>query len=87
MPQIKGQIKTVRKDNEKKAINASRKSECRNAIKKAELLIDEGKKEEAVIAVRHATSLLDKLAQDGIISENSCKRKKAHLAHRVNALA
>ena len=87
MPQIKSQIKTVRKDEEKNKINSARKSEARNQIKKVEKLVDEGKKEEATVALNKAISLIDKLSQDNIISLNSANRKKAHLQHRVASIA
>ena len=79
MPNIKSQIKRDRTNEEARQANASRKSEARTAIKKVETLAAEGKKAEAEAALREAISLLDKLAQDGIIAKNSADRKKAHL--------
>ncbi len=79
MANIKSQIKRDRTNEEARARNASRKSEARTAIKKVETLAAEGKKAEAEAALREAISLLDKLAQDGILAKNSADRKKAHL--------
>ena len=79
MPNIKSQIKRDRTNEEARQANASRKSETRTAIKKVEALVAEGKKEEALALLPEAISLLDKLAQDGIIARNSASRKKAHL--------
>lgn len=79
MPNIKSQIKRDRTNEAARQVNASRKSEARTAIKKVETLAAEGKKAEAEAALREAISLLDKLAQDGILAKNSADRKKAHL--------
>ena len=79
MPNIKSQIKRARTNDEARAANAARKSEYRNASKKVEALAAEGKKAEAAEALKHAISLLDKAAQDGILARNSADRKKAHL--------
>ena len=79
MPNIKSQIKRDRTNEAARQANAARKSETRTAIKKVETLAAEGKKAEAEAALREAISLLDKLAQDGILAKNSADRKKAHL--------
>lgn len=79
MPNIKSQIKRDRTNEAARQANASRKSEARTAIKKVEALAAEGKKAEAEAALREAISLLDRLAQDGILAKNSADRKKAHL--------
>lgn len=86
MPNIKSQIKrdlTAKKQN---AANSARRSEYRTAVKKVELLAKEGKKEEAVVALRNAISLLDKAAQDGLLKKNSANRKKASLEKIVAAI-
>lgn len=79
MPNIKSQIKRDKTNEEARKANASKKSEVRTAIKKVETLVEEGKKEEALLALKEAISLLDKLAQSGVIAKNSADRKKAHL--------
>lgn len=79
MPNIKSQIKRDRTNEDARQANAAKKSQLRTAIKKVETLVAEGKKEEAVAACNEAISLLDRFAQQGIISANSANRKKAHL--------
>ena len=79
MPNIKSQIKRDKTNEEARTVNAAKKSEARTAIKKVETLVAEGKKEEALVALKEAISLLDKLAQAGVIAKNSADRKKAHL--------
>lgn len=86
MPNIKSQIKRDKTNEEARKANASRKAEARTSIKKVEALVAEGKKDEAEKLLRETISLLDKLAQDGIIARNSADRKKAHLQGLVAGL-
>lgn len=79
MPNIKSQIKRDKTSEAARAANAAKKSELRTALKKVETLVAEGKKEEAVKAANAAIALLDRYAQQGVISSNSANRKKAHL--------
>lgn len=79
MPNIKSQIKRDRTNEEARKANAAKKTELRHAIKKVENLVAEGKKEEALAELKNAISLLDKGAQNGILTKNSADRKKAHL--------
>ena len=83
MANIKSQIKRIETNEASRKLNNSAKSEARTAMKKVETLAFAGKKEEAVKALSQAISLLDRLAQKGTISVNSCSRKKAHLQHVV----
>ncbi len=87
MPNIKSQIKRDQTNKAANLANKSAKSELHTAIKKVETLVQEGKKEEAVVALNHAISLLDKLSGKGIVSVNSANRKKAHLQHAVDGIA
>ena len=86
MANIKSQIKRNRTNEEARARNASKKSEIRTAVKKVETLAADGKKEEALVALKEAVSLLDQAVQAGILSENAAKRRKSHLQKVVNAL-
>ena len=87
MPNIKSQIKRDKTNASANAKNSAEKNRCRTAIKKVEALAKEGKKEEAVLALREAVALLDRLAQTKVISRNSADRKKAHLQGIVDAIA
>ena len=86
MPNIKSQIKRVKTNEDARKKNASAKAEARTAIKKVEALAAEGKKEEATKALNEAISLLDKLAQAGVIAKNNADRKKAHIQGVVAAV-
>lgn len=86
MANIKSQIKRIEIGERNNAHHSARKSEMRTQVKKAEAAISAKNKELALAEVNKAISLLDKLAQDGIISVNSANRKKAHLQGEVAAL-
>ncbi|MDY6392663.1 MAG: 30S ribosomal protein S20 [Bacilli bacterium] len=86
MPNIKSQIKRTRTNEQARQDNASKKSELRTATKKVEALVAEGKKVEAETALREVISLLDRAAQQGVITRNSADRKKAHLQALVGGL-
>ena len=86
MPNIKSQIKRDRTNEEARQANAAKKSELRTAIKKVEAFAAQAKKAEAENALRDAISLLDRCAQQGVITRNSADRKKAHLQALVGGL-
>jgi ribosomal protein S20 len=83
MANIKSQIKRNETNELAREHNSAEKATARTAIKKVEVLAAAGKKDEAEKARREAVSLLDQLAQEGVISDNSCGRKKATLAKLV----
>ena len=87
MSNIKSQKKRVLTNNASNDKNSAKKNEIRTAIKKVNALAKEGKKEEATVALRHAVSLLDKAAQNGIYAKNTVSRKKAQLQATVDAIA
>ena len=87
MPNIKSQIKRARTNDEAHAKNSAEKNRARTAVKKVEALAAEGKKEEAKAALANAMSVLDSLAQAGVLSVNSVARKKAHLQRVVDKIA
>ncbi|MCF0112856.1 MAG: 30S ribosomal protein S20 [Bacilli bacterium] len=83
MPNIKSQIKRDATNKAANAANSAAKARSRTASKKVEALVAEGKAAEAKVALSEAISLLDQLAQAGIIAKNNATRKKAHLQHIV----
>ena len=86
MANIKSQIKRDETSKAQNKANSSKKNDLRTSIKKFESLVKEGKKDEALAALKVATSKLDKLAGEGVISVNSANRKKASLQKAVAAL-
>ena len=86
LPNIKSSIRSVKTDAERRATNAAKKSAVRTVAKKVEAKVAEGNKAEAEVTLKNASSLLDKAAQDGVISKNAAARKKSKLAKKVNAV-
>ena len=84
LPNIKSSIRSVKTDVERRATNAAKKSAVRTVAKKVEAKVAEGNKAEAEVTLKNASSLLDKAAQDGVISKNAAARKKSKLAKKVN---
>ena len=84
MPNIKSSIRSVKTDAERRATNAAKKSAVRTVAKKVEVKVAEGNKAEDEVTLKNASSLLDKAAQDGVISKNAAARKKSKLAKKVN---
>jgi small subunit ribosomal protein S20 len=82
LPQIKANIKSMKKDAAKRAINAGIKSEIHTAIKKAIAAADTDKKDEAL---RNAQSVIDGACQKGVIHKNAAARKKSRLNANVKA--
>ena len=86
MANIKSQIKRNKTNEKANDINVARKSELKTAIKKVENAVKANKKDEAVVLLKDAISLLDRYSQLGTISVNSANRKKAHLTKAVESL-
>ena len=84
LPNIKSSIRSVKTDAERRATNAAKKSAVRTVAKKVEAKVAEGNKAEAEVTLKNASSLLDKAAQDGVISKNAAARKKSKLSKKVN---
>lgn len=77
----KKRIKTIKKKN---ILNNNVKSSMKTAIKKLEKLIQEGKKEEAKLALNTVVKKIDKAFVAGIIKKNTSSRNKSRLAKKVN---
>ena len=80
----KSAIKNIRKSARRQRHNQVFRSGARTAVKKARLLIQGKKQEEAREAVQVAYKALDKAAQKGIIHKNNAARRKARLMHLYN---
>lgn len=75
--------KRIRQNRNKNLYNRQYKSKMKTAIRR----VDESQnKEEALKLYNDAVSLIDKVAQKGIIHKNAAAHKKSRLAKRVNAL-
>ncbi len=84
MPNIKSAKKRVRVNKKKAAINKSRRSELRTAIKKADIACTKGadNKEQQV---RYAIQRVDQACAHGLLHKNTAARKKSQLMKELNA--
>lgn len=80
MPNIKSVMKDVKKSRERHARNVAAKSRIKTFVKKAKAAIETGDQQAIQEAVRVATSVIDKVAEKGIIHKNAAARRKSRLA-------
>ena len=67
--------------------NASQRSMVRTYIKKVVAAIESGNKEAANAALKDATSVIDRMADKGIMHKNKAARHKSRLNAQIKALA
>ncbi len=84
MPNIKSAKKRVLVSNKKAAQNKMIKNEVRTYVKKVELLVKEGKTEEAKLALNETFSVIDSAVSKGVLHRNNAANKKAKLSKKVN---
>ncbi|HCY52169.1 MAG TPA: 30S ribosomal protein S20 [Clostridiales bacterium] len=84
MPNIKSAKKRVLVSNKKAAQNKMIKNEVRTYVKKVELLVNEGKTEEAKSALNETFSAIDSAVSKGVLHRNNAANKKAKLSKKVN---
>ena len=68
------------------AVNKSRKSRFRNALKKMNLLIDSKKKDEALKFLPKLNSELMKIAKTGIIKKQNASRNVSRITKKIAAI-
>jgi small subunit ribosomal protein S20 len=79
--------KRARQDTERRARNVAQRSKVRTSIKKVVSTIKAGDKDQAAVALKEATPVIDSMARKGIIHPNKAARHKSRLARQVKALA
>ncbi len=80
MPNTKSAAKAMRQSLRRKARNIKSKDAFKSEVKKVKKLIAEGKKNEAMEAMKKVMSALDKAAKKNVIKKNTASRKKSRLA-------
>ncbi len=86
MPNIKSAIKRVNTSKTKTLENTMIKSEYKTAVKNFLQLVEEGKKEEALVQYKVALKAVQKAAKKGVIKDNTCSRKKSSLDKALNKI-
>jgi len=83
----KSALKQWRQNEKRRARNRMVRSRTHTFVKKADAIILDGNKEEALEAVKQAISELDRAAKKGVIHANNAARRKSRLMKRFNALS
>ncbi len=79
-------LKRHRQSLKRRLRNKAKKSAIKTLSKKALLLAQEGKAEEALKIMRRAESLLDKAAKGPTLHKNAAARRKSRLVRKVRKL-
>ena len=86
MANTKSAIKRIRRISRQTAVNKSRKSRFRSAIKKMNLILDKKNKKEALNFLPKLNSELMKIAKTGIIKRQNASRNISRITKKINAL-
>jgi len=86
MANTKSAIKRIRRINRQTAVNKSRKSRFRNAIKKMNLILEGKNKKEALSYLPKLNSELMKIAKTGIIKKENASRNISRITRKINSL-
>ena len=87
MPNIKSQIKRLRKSEEQRLRNKSVKSRIKTNISRLKRSLEDKNKEEAQKHLLTAVRSLDKAASKGVIHRNQASNKKSKLMKKLKTLA
>ncbi len=86
MANTKSAIKRIRRINRQTAVNKSRKSRFRNAIKKMNLILEGKNKKEALSHLPKLISELMKIAKTGIIKKENASRNISRITKKISLL-
>mgnify|MGYP001165099765 FL=1 len=86
MANTKSAIKRIRRTARQTAVNKSRKSKFKNAIKKMNVLLNDKKKKEALAFLPKLNSELMKIAKTGIIKRQNASRNISRITKKINTL-
>tara|TARA_B100001559_G_C15961288_1_gene376728 strand:- start:148 stop:408 length:261 start_codon:yes stop_codon:yes gene_type:complete len=86
MANTKSAIKRIRRISRQTAVNKTRKSRFRSAIKKMNILLNSKKKKEALAYLPKFNSELMKVAKTGIIKKQNASRNISRITRKINAL-
>ena len=86
MANTKSAIKRIRRISRQTAVNKSRKSRFRNAIKKMNSILGEKNKKEALAYLPKLNSEIMKIAKTGIIKKGNASRNLSRVTKKINTL-
>jgi small subunit ribosomal protein S20 len=86
MANTKSAKKATRQIARRTAVNKSRRTRLRSAVRKVEEAITSGDRTAAAAAMADAEPALVRAARHGIVHRNAAQRKVSRLAHRIAKL-
>ncbi len=86
MANTKSAIKRIRRISRQTAVNKSRKSRFRSAIKKMNLILDKKDKKVALSFLPKLNSELMKIAKTGVIKKENASRNISRITKKINSL-
>ena len=86
MANTKSAIKRIRRITKQTAVNKSRKSRYRNAIKKMNIILESKNKKDALSYLPKLNSELMKIAKTGIIKKKNASRNISKITKKINSL-
>ena len=86
MANTKSAIKRIRRITRQTAVNKSRKSRFRNALKKMNSILEEKNKKEALAYLPKLNSELMKIAKTAIIKKENASRNISIITKKINSL-
>jgi len=87
MANIKSAKKRIKVIEKKTALNKSRKSQIKTAIRRFEEAVAAGNKTEAQEKFQYAQKKISQVASKGTIHKNAASRKVAKLAQKLNSMS
>ena len=87
MANIASARKRIRQTERRTARNSARMSRMRTFIKKVEVAIASGNKDEAAAALKLAQPEIQRAATKGVVHRNTVARKISRLSARIKAIA
>ncbi len=86
MANTKSAIKRIRRITRQTAVNKSRKSRFKNAIKKMNIILEGKNKKEALSYLPKLNSELMKIAKSSIIKRENASRNISRITKKINSL-
>ena len=86
MANTKSAIKRVRRISRQTAVNRSRKSKFRSAVKKMNVIIESKDKKEALAFLPKLNSELMRIAKTGVIKKENASRNISRVTKKINSL-
>jgi small subunit ribosomal protein S20 len=86
MANTKSAIKTIRRIARQTAVNKSRKSRFRNAIKEMNTILDTKNKNDALAYLPKLNSELMKIAKTSIVKRKNASRNISRITKKINSL-